>query len=56
MKKAKGQRVGAVPLGYRLSRDGTKLEPAPREQKAIALAHELREIDKELRRRGFRST
>ena len=54
VKKARGQRVGAIPLGYRLSGDGTMLEPDPREQKAIALVHELRgeglslrEIDKE---------
>ena len=62
VKKAKGQRVGAIPLGYRLSGDGTMLEPDPHEQEAISLVHELRDeglslraIDKELRRRGFRS-
>jgi len=61
VKKAKGQRVGAIPLGYRLADDGVSLEKDPHEQEAIALAHELREgglslraIDRELRRRGFR--
>ena len=62
VKKKRGQRVGAVPIGYRLCDDGKMLEEDPGEQEAIALIHELREdglslraIDKELRRRGFRS-
>ncbi|MHC4473237.1 MAG: recombinase family protein [Planctomycetota bacterium] len=61
VKKQRGERVGSIPLGYRLAEDGGMLEEDPREQEAIALIHELREdgfslraIDKELRRRGFR--
>lgn len=60
VKKMKGLRVGAIPLGYRLADDGGSLEEDPREQEAIALVHELREdgrslrsIDRELRRRGY---
>jgi len=61
VKKARGERVGAIPIGYRLSEEEGMLEPDPREQEAIALIHELREeglslraIDKKLRSRGFR--
>jgi DNA invertase Pin-like site-specific DNA recombinase len=60
VKKMRGERVGAIPLGYRLADDAGKLEEDPREQKAIALIHELRgkglslrAIDRELRGRGF---
>jgi len=62
VKKLRGERVGAVPLGYRLSANPAMLEPDPREQEAIALIRELREtglslraIDRELRGRGFTS-
>jgi DNA invertase Pin-like site-specific DNA recombinase len=63
VKKQRGERVGAVPIGFRVSEDDpSRLEKHPREQAAITLIHELREqglslraIDKELRRQGFRS-
>jgi site-specific DNA recombinase len=61
VKKLRGERVGAIPLGYRLADEEGKLEKDPREQAAIALVHELRgkgmtlrAIDKELQARGFR--
>jgi DNA invertase Pin-like site-specific DNA recombinase len=62
VKKLRGERVGAIPLGYRLSdKEEGKLEEDPHEQGAIALVHELREkgltlraIDKALRAKGFR--
>lgn len=61
VKKARGERVGAVPLGYRLSPGGERIEPDPGEQRVIALVHQLREtglslrqIDEELRARGHR--
>ena len=40
-KKSKGERVGAVPYGYRLSCDGTHLEVCEREQEIISLVKEL---------------
>jgi DNA invertase Pin-like site-specific DNA recombinase len=62
IKKMKGQRVGAIPIGYRLAEEEGMLEEDPREQAAIALIHELREkglslraIDRELRKKGYRS-
>ena len=62
VKKARGERVGAVPFGYRLAHDPSKLEPDPTEQDVIGIVHELRAegeslraIDRELRARGFRS-
>jgi DNA invertase Pin-like site-specific DNA recombinase len=62
VKKLRGERVGAVPLGFRLSGTPGLLEPEPREQAAIALIRELREqglslraIDRELRERGHLS-
>jgi site-specific DNA recombinase len=62
VKKMRGERVGAIPIGYRLADDEGMLEEDPREQAAIALIHELREeglslraIDQEIRRRGFPS-
>ena len=61
VKKMRGERVGAIPLGYRLAGEDGKLEEDPREQEAIALVHELREkglslraIDKALRAKGYR--
>jgi DNA invertase Pin-like site-specific DNA recombinase len=58
--KMRGERVGAIPLAYRLADDAGKLDEDPREQKAIALIHELRgkglslrAIDRELRGQGF---
>jgi DNA invertase Pin-like site-specific DNA recombinase len=60
VKKAKGQRVGAIPYGYRLAEDGKNLERAPGEQKVVKLVRRLRKQGKSLRhiaetltRRGF---
>ncbi len=62
LKKARGERVGTVPYGYQLAKDGIHLEPCPEEQKVIALARELRaagqtqrRIVSELGGRGIRS-
>ena len=60
VKKARGERVGAIPFGYRVTEDDPgRLEPDPGEQEVIRLVHELREeglslraIDEELRGRG----
>ncbi len=49
-KKAKGERVGAVPYGFRLADDGVKLEPEPAEQAAVALAKELKTSGQSLRK------
>jgi site-specific DNA recombinase len=35
-KKARGERVGQIPFGYRLAVDGVTLEPEPGEQAALA--------------------
>ena len=60
VKKQRGERVGSIPLGYRLADEAGTLEEDPQEQAAITLIQELREdglslraIDKELRKRGF---
>jgi DNA invertase Pin-like site-specific DNA recombinase len=62
VKKAKGQRVGAIPYGYRLAKDGQNLEPDPVEQKVVKLVRRLRAKGKSLRaiaetltRRGFKT-
>ena len=56
VKKMRGERVGAIPIGFRLADDEGMLEEDPREQAAICLIHELREdglslraIDKDVR-------
>jgi len=41
-KKAKGERVGTVPFGYRLAGDGVALEENPSEQEVIARVAALR--------------
>ena len=41
-KKAKGQRVGTIPYGYRVGTDGATLEEDAREQETIALVRSLR--------------
>ena len=41
-KKAKGERVGAVPFGYRVADDGLSLEPNPAEQRVVARVKVLR--------------
>jgi site-specific DNA recombinase len=48
-KRARGERVGAVPYGFALDRDGVRLFAAEREQAAIARARELRAIGLSLR-------
>ncbi len=40
-KKARGERVGTVPYGYRLASDGVHTEPDEREQDVIARVQEL---------------
>ena len=59
-KKAKGKRVGAIPYGYRLAKDGETLRPDETEQTVIRLVKRmreagetLREIAEELTRRAF---
>jgi site-specific DNA recombinase len=59
-KRAKGERVGTVPFGYRLSGDGVKLEAENLEQGVLSRIRELkadglttRQIAAELNRRGF---
>ena len=61
-KKANGERVGSVPLGFRLAADGIHLEEDETEQEIIAIARELREagisyraIARALCERGFHS-
>lgn len=61
VKKAKGQRVGAVPYGWQLGADGVQLERCEAEQAVIALCQRLRNegrtlaaIGAELERRGIR--
>jgi len=58
-KKAKGERVGTIPFGYRISIDGVRLEEEPTEQRALAVlrdlrskSYTLREIAEELNRQG----
>ncbi len=42
VKRARGQRVGSVPLGFRLGADGVSLLPDKREQEILAEVHTLR--------------
>ena len=58
-KKARGERVGAVPYGWTLDADGVHLLPYAAEQRAIRLANKLRatglslrKVGAELQRRG----
>lgn len=53
-KKARGERVGSVPYGYRLAADGVHLEPEPAEQEALALIRRYRELGLSLREIGER--
>ncbi len=39
--KAKGQRVGTIPYGYRTAKDGSTLEANESEQRIVALVHQL---------------
>jgi site-specific DNA recombinase len=43
VKKSRGERVGTVPYGYQLSKDGIHLELNPPEQKVIRAIQSLRE-------------
>ena len=42
VKRARGERTGTVPYGWRLTKDGTHLEPCQAEQEAIKAARALR--------------
>jgi hypothetical protein len=62
MKRARGERVGTVPYGYRVAADGRSLEADPNEQAIIAAAcsfrrfgFTLRAVCDELARRGMRN-
>jgi site-specific DNA recombinase len=48
-KRARGERVGAVPYGFALDADGVRLVAVEREQSAIARARELRAFGLSLR-------
>ena len=41
VKKAKGERVGAIPYGYQLAADGVQLVPHEGEQAVVAVIREL---------------
>jgi len=56
VKRAKGQRVGSVPYGYRLADDGTHLEPDELEQRTVALVRRYRDDGLTLRAIGQRLT
>ncbi len=49
VKKAKGERVGAVPYGFRTSEDGIRLERCEAEQATIVAVRELRTAGVSLR-------
>ena len=60
-KRANGERVGAVPFGYRLASDGTHLEAESSEQAIIGIIRALRQegrttrrIAEQLNREGYR--
>jgi DNA invertase Pin-like site-specific DNA recombinase len=48
-KRARGERAGAVPFGYRLADDSARLVPEPDEQRMIARVRELRAAGRSLR-------
>ncbi len=56
VKRAKGERVGGVPYGYRLAADGTNLEPDELEQRTVALVLRYRGEGLTLRAIGERLT
>lgn len=43
VKKARGERVGTIPYGFRTAEGGARLEESPEEQRTIAKARELRD-------------
>jgi DNA invertase Pin-like site-specific DNA recombinase len=49
-KRTKGERVGAVPYGYRLAEDGCTLMPVDAEQAVVVQARELRRAGLSLRK------
>ena len=49
VKKARGERYGAIPYGHRLAGDGIRLEPDQAEAEAVALIVELRAAKRSLR-------
>lgn len=60
MKKARGERVGTIPYGFRLADDDVALVEEPREQEIVALVKKLRAegaslraIGRELHERGY---
>jgi DNA invertase Pin-like site-specific DNA recombinase len=48
-KRARGERIGAIPYGYTLSDDGVRLVNNPSEQSVIARVHHLRASGTSLR-------
>ena len=61
-KKARSERVGAIPYGYQLASDGVHIEEHSAEQAVLAEARKLREaglslraVASELAKRGFKS-
>jgi DNA invertase Pin-like site-specific DNA recombinase len=49
VKKAKGERVGAVPYGFQVAADGVRLEPCEAEQATITSVRGMRESGLSLR-------
>ena len=56
VKRARGQRVGSVPYGFRLADDGTHLEPDEPERRIVALVRRYRGDGLALRAIGERLT
>jgi DNA invertase Pin-like site-specific DNA recombinase len=55
VKRSRRERISRdPPYGWRLSGDGTHIEPEPREEAAVALAQKLRRSGLSLRRIGYR--
>jgi site-specific DNA recombinase len=59
-KKAKGERVGTIPFGFRMSEDGSRMEADPAEQDVLSHIQRLkaagrttRQIADELNRLGY---
>jgi DNA invertase Pin-like site-specific DNA recombinase len=56
VKRAKGERLGGIPYGFRVAPDRVKLEEHPEEQRAVALARRLRKEGRSLRAIGLELT
>jgi DNA invertase Pin-like site-specific DNA recombinase len=52
VKRARGERVGTIPYGYRLAADGRHVEEHPEEQATVVRAREIRAQDASLRAVG----